>query len=52
MDEKQIPALGLEDEFVFQSVHGAKNFWGTFDVGGGHCAIVARHPEIDWSVLR
>ncbi|HEY2118332.1 MAG TPA: nucleotidyltransferase family protein [Candidatus Acidoferrum sp.] len=52
MDGQQIPALRLEDEFVFHSVHGAKDFWERLMWVADIAAIVARHPEIDWSLLR
>jgi Uncharacterised nucleotidyltransferase len=48
LDGHEIPALGLEDEFVLNSIHGAKHFWERLMWVADIAAIVARHPEINW----
>jgi Uncharacterised nucleotidyltransferase len=52
LEGRDVPALSLEDEVVFDCVHGGKDFWERLmwvcDVG----AILARYPEIDWEKTR
>ncbi len=48
LDGREIPTLSLEDEFVLNSIHGAKHFWERLMWVADVAAIVARHPEIDW----
>jgi hypothetical protein len=52
LDGRPIPALSLEDEFVLNSIHGAKHFWERLMWVADIAAIVARHPEIDWNRTR
>ena len=52
MDGREVPALSLEDEFVLNSIHGAKHFWERLQWVADIAAIVARHPELDWKKAR
>lgn len=52
LDGREIPALRLEDEFVLNAIHGAKHFWERLMWVADIAALVARHPEIDWKILR
>ena len=52
LDGREIPVLSLEDEFVLNSIHGAKHFWERLMWVADIAAIVARHPEIDWKKVR
>jgi hypothetical protein len=48
LDGRDVAALGLEDEVVFDCVHGGKDFWERLMWVADVAAIVTRHPEIDW----
>jgi len=52
LDGMEIPALSLEDEFVLNCIHGAKHFWERLMWVADIAAIVARHPEMDWKLVR
>ena len=52
LDGRDIPALRLEDEFILNSIHGAKHFWERLMWLADIAALVARHPEMDWNLLR
>lgn len=52
LDGQQIPALCFEDEFVLNSIHGAKHFWERLMWVADIAAIVFRYPEIDWARMR
>ncbi len=48
LDGQEIPALCIEDEFILNSIHGAKHFWERLMWVADIAAIVARHPGINW----
>jgi hypothetical protein len=52
LDGQNIPALLLEDEFILNSIHGAKHFWERLMWISDIATLVASHPEIDWNLLR
>jgi hypothetical protein len=52
LDGKEIPALRLEDEFLFDCIHGTKDFWERLVWAADIAAMVTRHPELDWAILR
>jgi hypothetical protein len=52
LDGQMVPALRLEDEFILNSIHGAKHFWERLMWVADIAAIVARHPGMDWNLLR
>jgi hypothetical protein len=52
LDNRPVPALALEDEFVLISIHGAKHFWERLMWIADIAAVVNRHPEIDWARVR
>jgi Uncharacterised nucleotidyltransferase len=52
LDGREVPALSLEDEFVLNSIHGAKHFWERLMWVADMAAIVGRHPELDWKKAR
>jgi hypothetical protein len=52
LDEREVPALSLEDELVLNCIHGAKHFWERLTWVADVAALVARHPEIDWKKAR
>jgi hypothetical protein len=52
LDGQEIPALCIEDEFVYDCIHGAKDLWGKLMWVGDIAAMVFRHPEIDWEQTR
>ena len=48
LDGRGVPALILEDEVVFDCVHGGKDFWERLVWVADVAAIVARYPELNW----
>ena len=52
LDGQKIPALALEDEFILNSIHGAKHFWERLMWVSDIAALVGSHPEINWNLLR
>jgi Uncharacterised nucleotidyltransferase len=51
-DGHSVPALSAEDEFVFISIHGAKDFWARLLWISDVAALVYNHPELDWKRVR
>ncbi len=52
VDNRAVPALSAEDEFVLVSVHGAKHFWERLMWIADVAAMVHNCPEIDWKRVR
>jgi len=52
LDAREVPALSLEDEMVFDCVHGGKDFWERLMWVSDVAAILATYPEIDWKKAR
>jgi hypothetical protein len=52
LDGREVPVLSLEDEFVLNCIHGAKHFWERLMWVADIAAIVARHPEMNWDMVR
>jgi hypothetical protein len=52
LEGREVPALSLEDEVVFDCVHGGKDFWERLVWVCDVAAILARYPEIDWEKAR
>lgn len=48
LDGREVPALSLEDELVFDCVHGGKDFWERLMWVCDVAALLTRYPEIDW----
>jgi Uncharacterised nucleotidyltransferase len=51
LDDKRVPALSLEDELVFDCVHGGKDFWERLVWVADIAAILTKYPAIDWIQL-
>jgi len=52
VEGRDVPALSLEDEVMFDCVHGGKDFWERLMWVCDVAAIFARSPEIDWEKTR
>jgi hypothetical protein len=52
LDGRSVPALSLEDEVVFDCVHGGKDFWERLMWIADVAAIVTRYRRIDWEKAR
>jgi Uncharacterised nucleotidyltransferase len=52
LEGRDVPALSLEDEVVFDCVHGGKDFWERLMWVSDVAAILVRHSEIDWEKTR
>jgi hypothetical protein len=52
LDSRPVPVLPPESEFVFISIHGAKDFWERLMWISDVAAIVHNHPETDWKRVR
>lgn len=52
LDGREVPALSLEDDFLFGCIHGTKDFWERLLWVSDVAAIMARHPELEWEKLR
>lgn len=48
LDGRDVPVLSLEDEIVFDCVHGGKDFWERLVWVADVAAIVMRYQDIDW----
>jgi hypothetical protein len=48
LDSHEVPALSVEDELVFISIHGAKHFWERLIWIADVAALITRQPGIDW----
>jgi Uncharacterised nucleotidyltransferase len=51
VDDREIPALSLEDELLLNCIHAAKHLWERLIWVSDVAAIVANHPELDWEKL-
>jgi hypothetical protein len=52
LDGRDVPALSLEDEFVLDCVHGAKDFWERLIWVSDVAAMVTNRPEMDWDKVQ
>jgi putative nucleotidyltransferase-like protein len=52
LDGREVPVFSLEDDFVMNGIHGAKDFWERLMWVADIAAIVAHHPELDWQRAR
>jgi hypothetical protein len=52
LEGKEVPVLSLEDEFLFNCVHGAKDFWARLLWVSDIAGMVARHPEMRWAEVK
>jgi hypothetical protein len=52
LEGREVPALSLEDEVVFDCVHGGKDFWERLMWVCDVAAILAKYPQIDWGKAR
>ena len=52
LEGRDVPALSLEDEMVFDCVHGGKDFWERLMWVCDVATILARSSEIDWERTR
>jgi Uncharacterised nucleotidyltransferase len=52
LEGRDVPALSLEDEVVFDCVHGGKDFWARLMWVCDVAAILERQPDIDWEKTR
>jgi hypothetical protein len=48
LDNREVRALSLEDEFVLDCIHGAKHFWERLMWVADIAALVTSHPKMDW----
>lgn len=48
LENREVRALSLEDELVFDCVHGAKDFWARLMWVADIAALVTNQPDIDW----
>jgi hypothetical protein len=48
IDGHEVPALSVEDELVYISVHGATHFWERLGWIADLAALVTRQKDIDW----
>lgn len=52
VDGRPVPALSLEDELVFDCIHGGKDFWERLMWVSDVAALLAKYREIDWEKTR
>jgi Uncharacterised nucleotidyltransferase len=52
LEGKEVPALTLEDEFLFNCIHGAKDFWARLLWVSDIAGMAARHPEMCWDQVK
>jgi hypothetical protein len=52
LDNRPVPALSLEDELVFDCIHGGKDFWERLMWISDIAALLAKYPQIDWAKTR
>jgi hypothetical protein len=52
LEGKEIPAFRLEDEFVFDCIHGTKDFWERLMWPADIAGMVMRHPQFNWAAVR
>jgi hypothetical protein len=52
VDGRSVPALSLEDELLFDCVHGGKDFWQRLVWVSDVAALVSRNPEMDWQKVQ
>jgi hypothetical protein len=48
VDNRDVPALTVEDELVYICVHGATHFWDRLSWIADVAALIARETSIDW----
>jgi hypothetical protein len=48
LENREVRALSLEDELVFDCVHGAKDFWARLMWVADVAALVTHQPDVDW----
>jgi hypothetical protein len=48
IDDRQVPALSLEDELVLISIHAAKHMWERLGWVADVAALIANNPNLDW----
>jgi hypothetical protein len=48
LENREVRVLSLEDELVFDCVHGAKDFWERLMWVADIAALVTNQPNIDW----
>ena len=51
LDGHEVPALSVEDELVYISVHGATHLWERLSWIADVAALVTRQKEIDWQAV-
>jgi len=51
LDGHEVPALSVEDELVYISVHGATHLWERLGWIADVAALVTRQKEIDWQAV-
>ena len=52
LEGREVPTLGLLDEVIFYSVHGAKDFWERLMWISDVAALAKNHPELDWQAAQ
>jgi hypothetical protein len=52
LDGRPVPALSLEDELVFDCIHGGKDFWERLMWVSDVAALAAKYPDVDWDKAR
>lgn len=49
LDGREAPALSLEDELVFDCIHGGKDFWERLMWVCDVAALLTRYPRLNWA---
>jgi len=52
LDGRAVQVLSLEDEIVFDCIHGAKDFWERLMWVSDVAALLTKNPGIDWQKVR
>jgi hypothetical protein len=52
LDGRPVPAMSLEDELVFDCIHGGKDFWERLMWISDVAALLAKCRDIDWEKTR
>lgn len=48
LDARLVPVLSLEDELVFDCIHGGKDFWERLMWVSDVAALLTKYPTVDW----
>ena len=51
VEQRRVPALSTEDEFILICIHAAKHLWERFAWVADVAALLTRNPEMNWERL-